>query len=225
MIHKKIQILFLISLSLYSCKKEEYLSIVTGQVLNKATQLPISGAIVQLSDGTAVEDWLLSSSGATVVDIDTTDEYGRFHLQIKSESQNVEFIAYKSGYEYQAGSSMGHTSLQTGGHNITAILQGLAYFNSTFEQISSIQNDTDTLKINLLSYENLTSNYQNWSAFEFHGTGKFTISDNPFLIAKVLGDRYLRYKLEFTNNGVWQTKIDSVFLPTSPDVYTQTIYY
>ena len=224
MIHKKIQILFLISLSLYSCKKEEYLSIVTGQVLNKATQLPISGAIVQLSDGTAVEDWLLSSSGATVVNIDTTDEYGRFHLQIKSESQNVEFIAYKSGYEYQAGSSMGHTSLQTGGHNITAILQGKAYFNSPFIKNSYLVNKNDSLILTLLSYEDLKDDLRSLGSSTYSGIGVFyyLYQDAPVY---VLGDRYLRYKLEFTNNGVWQTKIDSVFLPTSPDVYTQTIYY
>ena len=64
-----------------------------------------------------------------------------------------------------------------------------------------------------------------WSDIKFDGKGLFIISTNPYVIPNMKGDRYLRYKLEFTTDGVWQTKIDSVFLPTSLEVYKDTIYY
>ena len=103
-------------------------------------------------------------------------------------------------------------------------MDGIAYFNSPFYKTSAPQKDQDSLKITLLSYEKIDDKLRYLSTKEFKGKGAFTFyRESSNVIAK--GDRHLRYKLEFTTDGVWQTKIDSVFLPTSLEVFRDTIYY
>ena len=102
-------------------------------------------------------------------------------------------------------------------------MDGIAYFNSPFYKTSAPQKDQDSLKITLLSYEDLNKLYLlDPRLYNGKGVFHYPTLNYPF---KVKGDRYLRYKLEFTTDGFWQTKIDSVFLPTSLEVYRDTIYY
>ena len=133
-------------------------------------------------------------------------------------------------FKYQVletdGSYNGFRSIGQGSHEIDMQMDGIAYFNSPFYKTSVPQKDQDSLKITLLSYEDLKIGLRSLGTKLHKGKGSFTFfndGDESGIIAK--GDRYLRYKLEFTTDGVWQTKIDSVFLPTSLEVYRDTIYY
>jgi len=224
---KKIMIttlIFALSIVGISCKKE-IIYTVEGVVLNKITQQPLEGVRVTLEDGLRVGGILpneVEVSGETF-----TNAEGRFKVEIKSKSGPAVLWVSKVGYEYKdekSTSDVRYIGVREGYQNITVNMDGIAYFNSPFYKTSVPQKDQDSLKITLLSYEDLDDDLRSLGASVYKGKGVFNffISGRE-VIAK--GDRYLRYKLEFTTDGVWQTKIDSVFLPTSLEVYRDTIYY
>jgi hypothetical protein len=134
--------------------------------------------------------------------------------------------AYEFNYKRSetSGSTDGFRYVNRGSQEIDMQMDGIAYFNSPFYKKSASQKDQDSLKISLLSYEKIDELLNNREPFLRKGKGVFYFRYEDSN-TQVKGDRYLRYKLEFTTDGVWQTKIDSVFLPTSLEVYRDTIYY
>ena len=116
-------------------------------------------------------------------------------------------------------------------HNIgtlwrSAYILGAAYIFTVDNKYK--KQTSDVLKswsrIPLFHYSNFDELLNNREPFLRKGKGVFYFRYEDSN-TQVKGDRYLRYKLEFTKDGVWQTKIDSVFLPTSLEVYRDTIYY
>jgi hypothetical protein len=213
-----------------SCKRERLYE-AKGQVLNAVTGEPVVGAKVYLNDELGNNDPILSSDGIENSDVALTDIEGRYHVKIMTKSGKGIISVGKSGYEFNVYSENGNvvkhwTMIGEGTTNLNLILEGIAYFNSPFHKTSAPQKDQDSLKITLLSYEDLNIGLRSLGTKLHKGKGSFTFfndGDESGIITK--GDRYLRYKLEFTTDGVWQTKIDSVFLPTSLEVFRDTIYY
>ena len=211
-----------------SCKRERLYE-AKGQVLNAVTGEPVVGAKVYLNDELGNNDPILSSDGIENSDVALTDNEGRYHVKIMTKSGKGIISVGKSGYEFNVYSENGNvvkhwTMIGEGTTNLNLILEGLAYFNSPFYKTSAPQKDQDSLKITLLSYEKIDELFNYREPFLRKGKGVFYYAYEDSR-TKVIGDRYLRYKLEFTTDGVWQTKIDSVFLPTSLEVYRDTIYY
>ena len=210
-----------------SCKRERLYE-AKGQVLNAVTGEPVVGAKVYLNDELGNNDPILSSDGIENSDVALTDNEGRYHVKIMTKSGKGIISVGKSGYEFNVYSENGNvvkhwTMIGEGTTNLNLILEGIAYFNSPFYKTSAPQKDQDSLKITLLSYESIGEQYYWYNQF-YKGKGAFLITyPDKDVLSK--GDRYLRYKLEFTTDGVWQTKIDSVFLPTSLEVFRDTIYY
>jgi len=226
-------ILFMAIAFISSCKKKEelYLFEARGRVTNKATGEPIEGVKITLENG-AAESWLGNSSNPDVKAVTYTDENGWYTIKINANHNHAFVYPSKQGYEFKykrsetSGSSDGFRYVNRGSQEIDMEMDGIAYFNPVFKKISSVSKENDTLKLIVFSYENMNDWLQgSGTPKEFRGKGPFIKSTNPYTISQVKGDRYLRYKLEFTTDGVWQTKIDSVFLPTSLEVYRDTIYY
>ena len=213
-----------------SCKRERLYE-AKGQVLNAVTGEPVVGAKVYLNDELGNNDPILSSDGIENSDVALTDNEGRYHVKIMTKSGKGIISVGKSGYEFNVYSENGNvvkhwTMIGEGTTNLNLILEGIAYFNSPFYKTTAPQKDQDSLKITLLSYEDLNIGLRSLGTKLHKGKGSFTFfndGDESGIITK--GDSYLRYKLEFTTDGVWQTKIDSVFLPTSLEVFRDTIYY
>jgi hypothetical protein len=219
-----IQTMIITSTLLLSCTKNNTYS-VEGVVLNTNTLEPLDSVEVTLKDGVGVGT-IIPSDGANVISRVYTNSEGKFKISIKSKSNHAFLFLGKKGYEYinpNSTSDTRHYYVQDGHQNIILHMNGIAYFNSPFYKTSAPQKDQDSLKITLLSYEDLNKLYLlDPRLYNGKGVFHYPTLNYPF---KVKGDRYLRYKLEFTTDGVWQTKIDSVFLPTSLEVYRDTIYY
>ncbi len=219
-----IQTMIITSTLLLSCTKNNTYS-VEGVVLNTNTLEPLDSVEVTLKDGVGVGA-IIPSDGANVISRVYTNSEGKFKISIKSKSNHAFLFLGKKGYEYinpNSTSDTRHYYVQDGHQNIILHMNGIAYFNSPFYKTSATQKDQDSLKITLLSYEDLNKLYLlDPRLYNGKGVFHYPTLNYPF---KVKGDRYLRYKLEFTTDGVWQTKIDSVFLPTSLEVYRDTIYY
>ena len=225
-------ILLIAILIIYSCKNKDelYLFEARGRVTNKVTGEPIEGVKITLENG-AAESWFGSSSNPEVKAVAYTDANGFYEIKINANHNHAFLYPSKQAYEFNykrsetSGSTDGFRYVNRGSQEIDMQMDGIAYFNSPFYKTSATQNNDDKLVVSLLDYENIENKHVTWSDIKFDGKGLFIISTNPYVIPNMKGDRYLRYKLEFTTDGVWQTKIDSVFLPTSLEVYRDTIYY
>ena len=214
-----------------SCKNKDelYLFEARGRVTNKVTGEPIEGVKITLENG-AAESFLGNTANPDVEDVTYTDANGFYHVKIKANHNHAFLYPSKQGYEFKykrtetSGSTDGFRYVNRGSQEIDMELEGIAYFNSPFYKTSATQTNQDSLKITLLSYEDINKLYNSREPFLRKGKGVFYYAYEDSKTT-VKGDRYLRYKLEFTTDGVWQTKIDSVFLPTSLEVYRDTIYY
>jgi hypothetical protein len=214
-----------------SCKNKDelYLFEARGRVTNKVTGEPLEGVKITLENG-AAGSFLGNTANPDVEDVTYTDVNGFYHVKINANHNHAFLYPSKQGYEFKykrtetSGSTDGFRYVKRGSQEIDMEMDGIAYFNSPFYKTSAPQKDQDSLKITLLSYEDLSDDLRSLAASVYKGKGTFYFLYDDFPV-KAIGDRYLRYKLEFTTDGVWQTKIDSVFLPTSLEVYRDTIYY
>jgi hypothetical protein len=204
-----------------SCKRKHLFDI-SGVVTNKANGQPIEGAEIWLRDNLDRND----PSIVQVVGI--SDAKGNYRVKIETEKSSGLLIGGKLGYRWvnpNDGSEV-VCGVSSGVKQLNLQLEGTALFNGYFQKNSSTPKSTDVVKINILSYENINEIHYSFLEKEYKGEGPFTFykDGTPLL---VLGDRYLRYKLEFSGDGgaTFQTKIDSVFLPTSLTEYKETIYY
>jgi hypothetical protein len=92
-----------------------------------------------------------------------------------------------------------------------------AYFDGYFKSISE-SSSSDTLIVDILSYVNYNTSY---FVRTYFGKGIHKWKTSPY---RGIGDKYLRFKLDYTRNNQWHTKIDSVFIK-SHETYRDTIYY
>ena len=210
-----------------SCKKRTYEFHAVGKVYNKITQEPIQGAEVILRDGMATNDPILPSEGGTSENVTTTDENGFYSVKLTSQkSWHAVLWVKKEAYRYELqveGTTQSYEMINEGPHVINLPLHGTAFFNSPFMKINHASMK-DSLIVSLLDYRDLNNLLRYKEPKLYQGVGPFYFYDSTSAIIAE-GDRYLRYKLEWTKDGIWQSKIDSVFLPTSTAVYNDTIYY
>lgn len=222
-----ISFMFLTSLftAFLSCNKEKQYNI-HGKVVNKVTGEPIEGALVHLRDAVG-SNALIEGPEVNNFDEDYTDVNGDFKVQIVIEDGHGVLSAGKEGYRWVNpfdGSEKVYTGVKEGNTVINLELEGLAFFSPFLIKTSGTSTSNDSLLFDLLSYDDFNSNYKNTFTRVFIGSGPFeftTLEDGW----RVKGDRYLRYKIEYTDGGTWNEKIDSVFLPTSPDAFTDTLTY
>lgn len=209
-------------------RDEEFTTRVSGKVVNRFSQEPIEGAYIYLKDG-------VGASGGFTIDTETssdkrsemyTDANGEFSLELTGEYSAYLGVGKEGYHEFEADGAGIKSYGRNGGNfeNQTIELKAEAYFNGTFAN-SGVFSDNDTLIVTLLSYESLTSIMALVSdANPYVGEGPllFCPHCNDGKLAE--GDRYLRFKLDYTRNERWQTKIDSVYIK-SFETYTDTIYY
>ena len=218
-------VLFILFISM-ACKKKTYEFHAVGKVYNKITQEPIQGAEVILRDGMATNDPILPSEGGTSENVTTTDENGFYSVKLTSQnSWHAVLWVKKEAYRYELqveGTTQSYKMISEGPQFVDFPLEGMAWFNPPFAKKKNEQNVVDSTRISLVSYRSFE---------EYLLYGKLHIGNGPFYIlyqdapAIVRGDKFLRYKIEWTNDGIWQSKIDSVFLPTSTEVFQDTLYY
>ena len=229
---KKNQLIYLLTLptllGLSSCQDEEFTTSVSGKVVNHYTQEPIEGAYIYLKDG-------VGSSGVVIYDGNTssdkrseghTDASGEFSLALTGEYPAYLGVSKEGYHEFEADGVGIKSYGRNGGtfENQIIELDAEAYFNGTFAN-SGASPDNDTLIVTLLSYESLASMMALVSdANPYIGEGPFLFCPHCSDGKLVVGDRYLRFKLEFNRDGQKQTKIDSVYIK-SFETFTDTIYY
>lgn len=210
-----------IILSFCSCrKKNKYHTVVKGKVINHGSKAPIEGVEVILQDG--VNDPGLMEPGGTSSDkksVSYTDANGAFSVELKGE--HLAYIGMrKEGYVFEysnGGSVVGIKAYPEGIHeNQVLEMKAEAFFDGYFQSLTPLS--VDTLIADPLSNETL-----NTTGFKktFYGVGPHKWRNTPYL---VIGDMFLKIKLDYTRNGQWESRIDSVYIK-SLETYTDTIYY
>ncbi len=223
--YKSILIITMLFLTLAACRKERTYE-VEGIITNKVTGEPIEGALVHLRDAVG-SNALIEGPEVNNVDEDYTGENGSFHVKITTERGHGVFYASKEGYRWinpTHGDQTVHRGLKQGKTIANFKLEGRAYFKPQLLKTSAPSSSDDSLCFSLLSYDSFEENYRSIPTKIYSGFGPFMLSTSEEG-RLVLGDRYLRYKMEYTDEGVWKEKIDSVFLPTTLEVFTDTLTY
>ena len=213
--------------SITSCKKTFEFR-VSGKVTNAITGEPLKDVLVVIQDGLSTSSLLSEETSPSVGATTKTNENGEYQLYLKS-NESWHAVVYPSSelYVYERiieGTSQSYEFVGEGESLINFQLQGSSFFSPYFRKYSSPLGSNDKLIFSMLQYES-TEKHRTYSDYELPAIGYSSISKEGYSPIPALGDRYLRYKLEWTDNGVWKSKIDSVFLPTSLEVYTDTIFY
>jgi hypothetical protein len=210
--------------SISSCEINKVIK-VSGIVVNKATQKPIEGVKVKFNDGIDVSGPIdFGGTAPQHSDSTYTDRNGKFKIELKTSSGGGFLYLTKEGYNYSHPHGGGiYPVNEPGVENAIIQMDGIALFNPVLAKKSAVAQESDELIVTTLEDINIE-----WERIKktFNGKGPFSfwsIDQNEGLDAT--GDRYLRYKIKFTTNGIWNTKIDSVYLPTSLKVFRDTIYY
>ena len=207
-----------------SCEKAER-STVSGFVFNRFSNEPIQEVDVAITDAanaTFLGDFPWESNTEQVIK-GVTDANGYFSLAMESKSQILHFAISKENYGLSILSS-GTTELVQGNHALFAQMVYFAPFNAVFRKTSGLRQNSDTLYIQLLSYEDINEPFRDKTPRKKYGIGYFSYFSS-LSSTTCYGDAYLRYKLEHKSEGAWHTVIDSVYLPFSEEIYTDTIYY
>lgn len=210
----------LLAAAFLSCNKEKQYN-VQGKVVNEVTGEPIEGALVHLRDAVG-SNALIDGPEVNNIDEDYTDASGDFKVQIKTKDGHGVLYAFKEGYRWihpTNGSEEVFTGVKQG-HSIMILeLGGRAYFKPYLLKTSGAMSSADSMYFTNLDYDH------GLKTKLFTGTGLFQRYTSLEKGLTVKGDKYLRYKIEFTEGNTWNEKIDSVFLPTSLDVFTDTLTY
>jgi len=217
----KLIIFLLFILSFHSCKKDkQYTTYCAGRVISASSQ-PIEGVTILMVDS----DPEYGISANNISKTTLTDKNGNFSLSITGNANTVTLIPSKSGYlEYQnpkyTSQNVNYMVFNSGANysNLSIELDASAYFNPYL--MSTVPNTyNDTLIVNVISYSYPeTSDY---GALYFYGKGPFELSTVDLY---AIGDRYRKFKLQFTRNQQWVTKRDSVYIKAFT-TYRDTIYY
>lgn len=203
-----------------TCKRETMYN-VKGKVVNEVTKEPIEGALVHLRDAVG-SNALIDGPEVKNIDEDYTDVNGDFNVQIETEDGHGVLYAAKEGYRWinpTHGDETVYRGLKPGQTSMVLELEGRAYFKPHLLKTSGAMSSADSMYFTNLDYDH------GLKTKLFTGTGPFQRYTSLEKGLTVKGDKYLRYKMEYTDENIWKEKIDSVFLPTSLDVFTDTLTY
>ena len=194
-----------------SCLKNEKYEY-SGFVINKSTGKVMPG--IKVSFQVAIGENSSSISSST----------GYYHIEGRSGSNRDKIIVEQEVNQYDNNTTT-YFDVDQSNNELNLEIDPIAYFNGIFYKTSSLADESDKLMVRLLSYEDINLNLNGAYTQIFYGIGKFEYNDNNYSDQRVIGDRFLRYELEFYNNGNTQTKIDSIFIPASIELFNDTIFY
>ena len=207
-------IVFLLAFS--SCKKEVGNVIVEGRVINVGTQQPIEGVVVVIENEVSFSPSHLDST--------VTDASGNFSIELPDENGAWVYLK-KQGYTFHSSSLnnvVGYLTSYPAGttSGVKLEMYSDARFNPTFQNTISLNDDS--LYFNALPYST-SINYGGGGELLFEGVGpyKYSKGDDGSLVR---GDLYFRFGLNYTKNGEWFVKVDSVYVGAF-ETFTDTIYY
>jgi hypothetical protein len=219
-------IVLVVFCSISSCEVNKVIK-VSGVVVNKATQKPIDGVKVKFNDGIDVSGPIdFGGTAPQHSDSTFTDRNGKFKIALKTSSGGGFIYISKEGYNYSHPQGGGVYPVdEPGFENAFIEMDGIALFNPVLKKMSGTSLDDDNMIFILYILNSIEDDESN--ALSYSGQGPFLylgdfIPNNSYPLD---GDHFYRYKIKFTTNGIWHTKIDSVFLPTSLKVFRDTIYY
>ena len=218
----------LLILCIVACKKKPNDFIVTGVISNRVTGQAISNVTILLYDGIPSQTAPLGTVNGKLLSTAESDNNGFFSIQLSSETASQATIdVAKEFYNevfYIGSESFSEKEITEGGHHLEIELEGIALFVPVLQKNSSEPSVFDQMTFSVFSYDNFEEFIQGWENIKFNGEGPFYVlrQDN---IPRIKGDRFLRYKVEWTKDGIWESKIDSVFVPTTGAVFQPTIYY
>jgi hypothetical protein len=227
-------IILMIIVTILSCKKKEGDYIVEGKIINAGNKEPIDSVSITLRGGypynsgpflQGMNDDPANDNYASTY----TDENGYFKLIIEDERQAY-IIWYKEGYNHGIVKKDGKELYNNndvvsispyGKHFVTIEYEAECSFFPIFKKIEN-NSDNDTLRVFVRTRElGDLANIKGYSE-EYIGESPFTYLNSRAY--GFVGDTYVYYKLEYTDNSTWKTKIDSVYVE-SFETYTDTIYY
>jgi hypothetical protein len=212
-------LVLLLGILITSCKlkKDFYLE---GVVINEGNQQPLPDVRVYFKDGLEGQGFI-GGTDPENFDSTTTNAQGEFKLGFRSKSNHGFVSLSKDGYVSYTGDGTSLFGVDRGAEinsSLVLMMNGIAYFNPVFNKISEGQKDSDSLRFHMLGND-LTINTQG-NLYRGKGPHNFNYE------IPVSGDKYFRYALEFNTTTTWKTVIDSVYIPTSPQVFKgDTILY
>ncbi|HOT15580.1 MAG TPA: hypothetical protein PK252_12540 [Bacteroidales bacterium] len=202
----------------FGCEPEESLphTVASGHVFSTGSGRPLAGVWIYMYDGLPY-----SNKGSDRRDSIITDSSGYFHIELDGKEPVI--FPYKVGYSFSyvvGGATIGIMPLDAGSknENLEIRLDGEAYFNPILMN-----------KVNFLSEDKVTVYiYSKWDnpspPSSYLGNGPHIYSWSLPDGITVLGDSYVRYKLEITKSNLMNTVIDSVYIAQGT-VYRDTIWY
>jgi hypothetical protein len=216
-----------------SCEKNKDKGdfIVEGRVINIGSDEPIENVLVILYGGNPLSNPLMPGFNDNPPngnnDTAYSDSNGEFYLQVKDESaaflgwrkdgyKNGNIVWYSNDFNTKLSES-GNKFFEPGTKSIIIEYEAECKFSPIFKK-KGANHDTDTLIISI-------TNYNNPNSFIKYRT--YTVM-SPFKLDSdfgyCVGNEFFYFKLEYTDLGIWETKIDSVYVE-SFETYSDTIYY
>ncbi|MGK0285233.1 MAG: hypothetical protein ACI9GM_000266, partial [Salibacteraceae bacterium] len=199
-----------------SCKKEVGNVIVEGRVINVGTQQPIEGVTVVIENEVSFTPSHLDST--------FTNANGEFRIELPNEEDAWIYLR-KDGYTFHSSSLNNVTGYLT--YFPVGTTSGVklemypdAWFDGKF--LSTNPSSNDSLYYKPLTYSG-SINYGGGGIRLLRGVGPFDVSSAD-IGSLIRGDLYYRYGLNYTKNGEWFVKVDSVYVGAF-ETFMDTIYY
>ena len=223
----------LFTLIIQSCEKNKDKGDfnIEGKVINIGSNEPIDSVLVILYGGNPLNNPLMPDFNDNPPngnnDTAYSDINGKFYLEIRNESaaflgwrkegyKDGEIVWYTDNFDTKLNAS-GNKFFTTGSKTILIEYKAECTFNSIFKKIG-VNSDNDTLIVSITDYKHPTS----------FSDPRIYYGKSPFIFNRdrgyCIGDEYFYFKLEYTDIGIWKTKIDSVYVK-SFETYSDTIYY
>src|SRR5690554_3030913 len=214
-------ILLMIIVTILSCKKKEGDYIVEGKIINAGSKEPIDSVSITLRGGYPYNSgpFLQGMNDDPANDNFSstyTDENGYFKLIIEDERQAY-ITWYKEGYNHGIVTKNGKELYNNndvvsispyGKHYVTIEYEAECSFFPVFKKIGN-NSDNDTMKVFVRTRElGDLANAEKYPNEIYYGKSPFIF--DKYSAQYYVGDSFVYYKLLFTDNGEWHTKIDSV---------------
>lgn len=219
-----IVMLLLIHLTSSCDNKNIETTVVQGRIINAGTKEPIDSTKITINDGVDNASGGFNfdageKSSSDKKNVVYTNEEGEFTVEISGEHQAWIGVS-KGGYSFYKSDRdniMGALLSYPYGVNSDVLIEmrADAKFEGFFKSTIPV-NTTDTLIVFPLYYDNSVDYY--WYRLF---VGKQV---SKFVFGSPIGDKYLRFIIEYQRNNTWNTKMDSVYI-SSFETYNDTIYY
>jgi len=218
---KKNMILIFAMITIFGSCKKEFEVHITGSVLDIATNEPIDSVEVKVIDGSWHGSGIVGGFEPTGKEQTVyTNENGEFVIDLIGEetcyvylkkTDRTGLIIYDDAQEKAYAASYDSKVDK----NLTLYMQANRYFDVDFKKNEPCSS-TDSLIVTPIPYKKGYINKYEKRIFTGCGFNYF--------MQEVISGMYFHYKMDYTKNGVWKSKIDSVFIESFKS-YSDTIYY